>query len=141
MERKVMYGVLLKQIHDSLEKRINHALRAQDLTMAQFGVLVELCLMPEKQMPLKELERRLHVAQSTAAGIVARLEQKGLVRGIGSPHDRRVKVVCITPKGEKCFQCTDQDMQNVEEQLLSALSLQERDTLLQLLQRLHASIS
>ena len=81
MRERVTCGTLIKQIHDGLEKQANNSLRTQGLTMSQMGVLIELHFSPEKQMPLKELERRLHVAQSTAAGIVARLEQKGFVEG------------------------------------------------------------
>ena len=84
-------GTLIKQIHDGLEKQANNSLRPQDLTMAQVRVLIELRFAPERQMALKELERRLHVAQSTAAGIVARLEQKGFVESFGDANDRRIK--------------------------------------------------
>ena len=61
-------GTLLKQIHDALEKQANNSLRADGLTMAQVGVLLMLDRAEHRQMPLKELEKALHVAQSTAAG-------------------------------------------------------------------------
>jgi len=140
MERSMACGALVKQIHDGLEKQINNRLREQDLTMAQFGVLVELGLTPEGELSLKELERRLHVAQSTAAGIVVRLEQKGLVESFGDPEDRRIKRVRMTPKGEACFRGADKDMEATEAQLLSALDPQERETLLYLLQKLCQSL-
>lgn len=141
MENRTAWGALVKQICDSFEKQANHLLRTQDLTMAQFGVLVELSLTAEKQLTLKELERRLHVAQSTAAGIVVRLEQKKLVESFGDPIDRRIKLVRITAAGEDRFQYADQDMAAIEESLLSALSAQERDTLLRLLEKLCSSLS
>ena len=81
-----MYGVFIKQIHDELEKQTNNQLRSADLTMAQVGTLVILNRSPEGRMPLKELEKRLHVAQSTALGIVSRLERKGLVEDAGIFH-------------------------------------------------------
>ncbi len=74
-------------------------MRAQDLTFAQLDALLELNAAPEKQYSLKELEQRLHLAQSTTVGIIARLEQKGLVERFGDPADRRVKLVRITPAG------------------------------------------
>ena len=89
-------GTLLKQIHDALEKQANNSLRADGLTMAQVGVLLMLDRAEHRQMPLKELEKALHVAQSTAAGIVSRLEQKGLVESFGDAEDRRVKVVRLS---------------------------------------------
>ena len=69
-------GALLKQINDELGKRANNAMRPQDVTMTQFSVLMALRHSSEGEMPLKGLEQSLHVAQSTAVGIVARLEKK-----------------------------------------------------------------
>ena len=133
--KKTVCATLIKQIHDGLEKQANNMLRSQDLTMAQVGVLLELRFAPEKQMALKELERRLHVAQSTAAGIVSRLEQKGLVEGFGDANDRRIKMLRITPAGEECCQAADQHMAAFEAALLSGLTEEDRSTLLALLKR------
>lgn len=141
MEKRMAYGGFIKQLHDDFEKQANNLLRAQGLTMAQFGVLVELSLTAEKQMPLKALERRLHVAQSTAAGIVVRLEQKGLVESLGDAEDRRIKLVRITAKGEEYFLRADQDMARTEEWLLSALTDQEQNTLYGLLEKLCSTLS
>ena len=66
-------GDLLKQIHDEMEKS-KQMLRSQDLMMAQVCALLALNQINEKQMPLKDLERWLHVAQSTAAGIASGME-------------------------------------------------------------------
>lgn len=135
MERRIACGALIKQIHDSLEKRSNNALRSQDLTMVQVSVLLELNFAPQKQMTLKELERRLHVAQSTAAGIVSRLEQKGFVEGFGDASDRRIKILRITPAGEECCQRANQHMEETEASLLSGLTETERMIFLSLLER------
>lgn len=128
-------GMMIKQIHDCLEKDTNNTLRAQDLTMAQVGALIELRSAEEKQMPLKELERRLHVAQSTAAGIVVRLEQKGFLESFGSPDDRRIKMVRITAKGEDCCMDSDKGMEQAEQKLLHSLTKEEKTVFLDLLEK------
>lgn len=128
-------GMLIKQIHDSLEKQANNSLRSQNLTMAQVSALFELRDAPQKQMTLKELERQLHVAQSTAAGIVARLEQKGFVEGLGDARDRRIKILRITPTGEECCQHADQHMKETERSLLLGLTEEEQLMFLSLLRR------
>ena len=135
MKERAAYVTLIKQVHDGLEKQANNSLRSQDLTMSQVGVLMELRFSPEKQMALKELERRLHVAQSTAAGIVARLEQKGFVEGFGDAKDRRIKMLRITPAGEECCRLGDRHMAAFEEALLAGLTEAERDTFFSLLKR------
>ena len=128
-------STLIKQIHDEMEKRANNSLRAQDLTMAQVGVLLELYQAPEKQLALKELERRMHVAQSTAAGIVVRLEQKGFVESLGSQEDRRIKQVRITHSGEGCCLVAQEQMKRAEAELLEGLTETERSIFLSLLQK------
>jgi len=126
---------MIKQIHDYMEKNANNNLRSQGLTMAQVGALMELHSTEERQMSLKELERRLHIAQSTAAGIVVRLEQKGFLESFGDATDRRVKMVRMTPKGEKCFQSAEENMKCADEKLLGSLTMEERMTLLHLLKK------
>jgi DNA-binding MarR family transcriptional regulator len=131
----MVYMYLLKQIHDGVEKQANNSLRSQGLTLAQVGALIELRSIPEKQLTLKELEKRLHVAQSTAAGIVARLEQKGLIEGFGDANDRRIKMLRITSAGEACCQLADQRMAESEALLLSGLTDVESTLFLSLLEK------
>ena len=63
-------GLLLKRIHDSLEKKANNQLRPKDLTMMQIAVLMGLRGATEKQLSMKEIEQHFQLAQSTIAGIV-----------------------------------------------------------------------
>lgn len=133
-------GAIIKQIHDELEKNANNALRPQGLTMAQVGALLVLRDAPEGQCSLKEMEQVLHVAQSTAAGIMVRLEQKGLVEGFGSPEDKRIKMVRITPTGEECCFQAEQSMEETEKRLLSGLTETERSIFNSLLVKVRDSI-
>ena len=128
--------LLIKRISEDLEKRANNVLRAFDLTISQMGALQELRRQPEGTMPLKSLERELHVAQSTAAGIVCRLEHKDFVESFGQADDKRIKVVRITDRGRQYCNDADADLISIEEDLLATLSDEERDTLLKLLAKL-----
>ena len=118
-------GQLIKLLHDRLEKQANNTLRAQDLTMMQISVLMEL-QKAEQQLSMKELERKFCVAQSTAAGIVSRLEQKGFVESFGDAADKRVKLVHITPAGEACCQEAAGYMEQAEQTLLQGFSEEEK---------------
>lgn len=95
-------GSLIKQLHDRFEKSVNNALRANDLTMMQVGVLMELRGADRQQRSMKELERIFGVAQSTVAGIVSRLEQKGFVEALVDASDKCVKLVHLTDTGAAC---------------------------------------
>ena len=140
MEERRDCGLLLKQINDELRKNANNALRPQGMTMAQLEALVELDRAPDRQRSLKELEQLLHVAQSTAAGIIARLEQKGLVEGFGDAEDRRIKRVRITPAGLECIRTALHFRAEADEKLLSGLSETERDIFYTLLKKVRDSL-
>lgn len=119
-------GLLIKQIHDCLEKQANNALRSKGLTLMQMSVMTDLQEAPEKKLSMKELERHFQVAQSTVAGIVARLEQKGFVEAVGDPADRRIKLVHITPEGEACWEEGEFYRKEAEEMLLQGFSREEQ---------------
>lgn len=140
MEEPRDCGRLIKQIHDELRKNANNAMRAQDMTMAQLAALAALDGAPEKQCSLKELEQSLRVAQSTAAGIISRLEQKGFVESYGDAADRRIKLVRITAAGMDCARAARQEMEAAERRLLSGLTETERDIFYTLLKKVRDSL-
>lgn len=140
MEEEKDCGFLIKQINDRLERNANNVLRAQDMTMSQLGVLLELFRAPEGRLSLKELERVLHVAQSTMAGIVSRLERKGLVEPLEDPEDRRIKLVRITGAGTERVRAAKLHRMETEERILSGLTAAERSILYTLLRKVHDSL-
>lgn len=115
----------IKTINDTLEKEANNALREKKLTSVQMHVLMLLLGEERHTLPLKEVERRLHVAQPTAAGIVVRLEQKGFLESSVSREDRRVKLIRLSPEGERqCCDCISY-AQEAEERISTALTERE----------------
>lgn len=137
---KYAVAELIKQINDELEKDANNGMRSKGITMAQFGMLFNLYESESGKLSMKELETRLHVAQSTAAGIASRLEAKGLIESSGSSEDKRIKIVSITAQGKKlCGNC-EIHMNEAEEHLLHALSDDERETLSELLLKVRKSL-
>lgn len=132
-------AMLIKQIHGELEKNANNSLRQNGLTMSQISVLMELEKASENQMELKQMERRLHVAQSTAAGIVQRLEQKGFVESFGSEEDKRIKIIRITQSGRECCREAETNMKQAETDLTSALTETEQAILMELLKKVRDS--
>ncbi|MCI9045566.1 MAG: MarR family transcriptional regulator [Peptococcaceae bacterium] len=133
-------GGLIKQISDEMRKKANNAIRSYNITLAQLGALIELERAPDGQRSLKELEKLLHVAQSTAAGIIARLEQKGFVQGFEATDDRRVKLVRITPDGQACVHNSLQKRNVAEEELLGGLTEAEQKQFYILLKKVRDSI-
>lgn len=74
-------------------------MKMQDIAVARYGVLAIPLGAPNQQMVKKELEHLLHAAQSTAAGIMTRPEQKGTEERFSSQGDRQIKAVRLTRAG------------------------------------------
>ena len=53
------FGMLIRQIHNALEKIANSQLKAKDLTLSQMTALVEILKAPTRKLTFKELEKRL----------------------------------------------------------------------------------
>lgn len=136
MSETVANGFLIKQIHDALEKRSNNELRARGLTMMQVSVLLALNDAEGHTMSMKALERHFGVAQSTVAGIVSRLEQKGLAEALSDENDKRIKLVRISESGKACCGEAAFHMNEAEESLLRDLSDKELSDLNTLLTKL-----
>ena len=103
--------------------------------MMQISVLMELQKAEQKQRSMKELERKFCVAQSTVAGIISRLEQKGFVEAFGEASDKRIKLVHITLDGEACCREAAGYMAEAEQMLLHGFSEDEKAIFNQLLAR------
>ena len=54
---------------------------------------------PGAGVPMRRLVERLGCDASNVTGIVDRLEAQGLVARTACPGDRRVRMVCLTPRG------------------------------------------
>lgn len=132
---------LIKQIHDELEKSTNNALRPYNLTIVQAGILLALNEAEGRQLSLKDLEKRFHVAQPTMAGIVSRLERKGFVESLGTLDDKRIKKVLITQAGIDRCEKAELCMGEAETHILSCLTETERVIFFELLQKVRTSLN
>src|SRR3954447_20206820 len=61
-------------------------------------------LMLREPVPMGSLAQALHCDSSNVTGIVDRLETRGLARREVEEADRRVKLLVLTPKGERTRQ-------------------------------------
>ena len=135
------YGLYIKKISDAMAKRANRSLQAHNLTLSQSLMVMTLADSEEKTHSLKELEAHFHVAQSTMAGLVARLERKGMLKTLSDPEDRRVKLVQLTRAGYETSQACHADIRQDEEMLTAGLNEQEKVLFLDMLRRVYASLN
>jgi DNA-binding MarR family transcriptional regulator len=84
------------------------------------------------------LAERIGLPPSRMVAIVDHLEERGLVERRPDPHDRRVRALHLTAKGRKTLERAFKVALAVETELCEPLSQEERDRLIDLLQKLQA---
>jgi len=109
----------------------DEAAARHDLTRMQAFVLANLLSGPK---PMRFLAEHLKCEPSNITGLVDRMEARGLVTREPDPEDRRVKRITATELGRESFDAVWAGLSFAAEPL-SALSVQERETLRDLLRR------
>lgn len=133
---------LMKRINEKMEKKANKQLTKFGVTFSQMQIMMALYHVEENAAPLKELEKYFEVAQSTAAGVVIRLEKKGLVSSFTSSEDKRLKIIQLTDEGKKiCMASAEEITLGEESPLLSGLNSNERVQFLRLLTKVNNTLS
>lgn len=133
-------GALLKQINDIMEKNANNALRDEDLTLSQSGVLVLLDGKDGKTASFKELEKSFGVSQPTMVGLLGRLEQKKMIEILSDAGDKRIRKAHLTEKGEEKCREGYTHMREAEKLLLGGLTEEEKREFQRLLLKVRESM-
>ncbi|WP_201330253.1 MarR family winged helix-turn-helix transcriptional regulator, partial [Lactobacillus nasalidis] len=94
----------------------------------------------QDRLPLKLLERQLHISQPTVAGLIRRLEEKEMIRLVTDPADRRSKLACITDKGRAMEEDAKENMLETRTRLLSGMTETEQQILHSLLAKAYTSV-
>ena len=134
------YGWFIKRIDNALEKEANQNLQALNLTMQQNRVLIHLAHAEDHTLSLKTLEEQFGAAQSTVAGLVSRLEKKGLIEAVPDPADKRVKLARLTDAGIQLHAQGRQLLVESEARLTANLSEQEREIFLSCLKKVYEAV-
>jgi len=72
---------------------------ASEFELAPAQLMALKALDPDDPVPMRDLACALACDNSNVTGIVDRLEARGLVERRPAPHDRRVKMLVVTPEG------------------------------------------
>jgi DNA-binding MarR family transcriptional regulator len=71
----------------------------EDMTLAEFDVLIQLRLAPDRRLRMTELSDRVRLSRSGLTRLVDRLVQAGLVKRTRCASDRRGTFATLTPAG------------------------------------------
>ena len=104
------------------------------VTPVQFAILNALIADPgEDQVTLAG---KVAFDAATFGSVIGRLEAKGWVRREPDAQDRRRKLLWVTPEGEAAATAMRSAVRKTQARILAPLDPQERDQLLQLLDKL-----
>lgn len=136
-----VFGRLSDASERVLRDHMNPLFAAAGLQPGEFDVLATLRRSGE---PYRLSPTRLYEAAMISSGGMTnrldRLERAGLVERHPDPNDRRGKLIALTEAGKRVIDETIERHVANEEQLLSALTPQEQETLNGLLRKLIAGL-
>ncbi len=110
------------------------------LTKSRFMVLIQLLRVREEGLSMSEICNFHKVRSATMTGIIDTLEKEGQIERVPDPDDRRKVIVRITDAGVKLMKDFLPGHQEKIREMLSGLTLKERQTLLRLMEKLHGGV-
>ena len=141
MDSQPSYGQLIKRIHACLLSEASRHFSDIDLTPAQAHILIQLRRSEDESATMKELEHDFHCAQSTMAGLVQRLEKKGLIISFTRSDDHRIKCVRLTDEGRALCDRSRASIDAAEAAMLSSLTDSEKTQAYALLLKMYKAIA
>src|SRR5436853_4824169 len=85
-------AALLRQLESELVEK-------EDMTLAEFDVLIQLGMAPDRRLRMTELSERVRLSRSGLTRLVDRLVRAGLVKRGRCATDRRGTWAILTPAG------------------------------------------
>jgi len=107
-----------------------------DVTPVQFAMLNALMDAPGADQVT--LAARVAFDPATSGSVIGRLEAKGWVRREADVHDRRRKLLWVTPEGERAVQQMKKAVIKAQTRILGPLNAAEREQIVRLLGKLVA---
>ena len=85
-------AALLRQLEAELIEK-------EDMSLAEFDVLIQLGIAPDRRLRMTELSERVRLSRSGLTRLVDRMAQAGLVKRARCGSDRRGTFATLTPAG------------------------------------------
>jgi MarR family 2-MHQ and catechol resistance regulon transcriptional repressor len=134
-------AVNLLYTYDVLHQITARWLATFGLSKSTLNVLLLLKHAETGGMLLHDLGEMLLVSRANITGLIDHLELRGWVKRVVAPQDRRARFAQITRAGRTLLDdCLPTHFQNIT-QLMSGLSIEERETLVQLLRKSRRSFA
>jgi DNA-binding MarR family transcriptional regulator len=129
---------LLSSLGFAVSRRFHQALEPLDLEPGEFALLRAVAVSDGE--PQNALAERLHISPSWMVAIVDELERRELLERRPHARDRRVRNLHLTAAGKKLLGQAERRAQQLDRRVTDPLSEIELHQLLELLQRVAASL-
>src|SRR3954463_9855403 len=126
--------IVLSRAYKAINEHVNKVIQANGLNPTEFAVL-EL-LYHKGDQPMQQIGGKILLASGSITYVVDKLEQKGMLRRIACPKDRRVTFAQITEDGKTFIEEIFPEHANQIDTLMSSLSDSEKTLAIDLLKKL-----
>ena len=133
VEKSLKLFIVLSRAYKAINEHVNKAIQANGLNPTEFAVL-EL-LYHKGDQPMQQIGGKILLASGSITYVVDKLEQKGLLRRIACPNDRRVTYAQITEQGKAFIEEIFPEHAKQIDTLMSSLSESEKTTAIDLLKK------
>ncbi len=120
---------------DLLVKRISELVQSFDLSPAS-GLVLSILADSESPLPPNQIADRLIISRATVTGLIDSLEQRGFVRRLPHPSDRRMLLIEPTDTGRQVAQAFRPIVHQHQKVWMSVLNEKEQEQLIDFLHRL-----
>jgi MarR family 2-MHQ and catechol resistance regulon transcriptional repressor len=126
--------IVLSRAFKAINEHVNKAIQANGLNPTEFAVL-EL-LYHKGDVPLQQIGGKILIASGSITYVVDKLEQKGLLKRVACPNDRRVTYAQISDAGKQFIEGIFPDHAQRINELMSSLDENEKEEAIRLLKKL-----
>lgn len=130
-------GYYIRRLHQIAVAIFLQETEAHGLTPVQYAALSKVGLTPGVDQ--RTLARSIGLDTSTIAGVVDRLEARGLMQRQASPQDRRVRLLSLTAAGHALLRAVEPEMLKAQQRILQPLPATERNEFMRMLRKLVAA--
>jgi DNA-binding MarR family transcriptional regulator len=124
-----------------MQVALDRRLARHGISFSQMAVLIRFWEAAPRPVSQAQLTTDLGMERSSMSTLLATLERAGMIVGQEDPHDRRRRLLALTPAGRRLEKPVADTVEQWEEEFLSAFSATARKQLRGLLEDLLLSAS
>jgi DNA-binding MarR family transcriptional regulator len=127
-------GHLIRRAHQVSIALFSQEMAAFDVTAVQFAILQVLLDAPGTDQVT--VAQKVALDAATSGSVIGRLETRGWLSREADAHDKRRKLLRLTPEGRKIAHLMKKSVQKVQAKLIEPLSKAEQAQLAMLLKKI-----